>query len=394
MSARFDNIQRMSEALSKSSSISPAEAQKAAFATETNAYNTALSKEAYEATINAFASKIQEVGDEMPLDMEPNHPGIEIGSYQNCYYIADGFTSQVYRSGSLVLKVITENREMEPHNPTREVKILKELSHPNIIKIVDSFIDTNSRLALVFNFMPLTLANLIESGQVTETAMRPFFRTLFEALAYLHDQGIIHRDIKPSNILLASKSGPAYLADFGTAWHPLMSALDEHPHHKALEVGSTCYRAPETLFGNRSYGCSLDMWAAGTVFAECCRQPPKSLFESRDAFEDGNQLSLILSVFKTIGTPTVERWPEAVHFTTPPFQWYKEFPGTSFVDLLPDASDDARDLVGQLVVYESGRRLTAKQALEHPYFQKAPSRNSAALPLPPRNTPSSLHRFN
>lgn len=369
MSDRYDNIRRMSEAIAKSSPITPAEAQKTAFATESNAYRTAVSQEAYEEICNALALKIQEVGDEMPIDIEPENPGIEIGSYQNCHHISEGLTSQVYRSNALALKVTTKTREMHPHNPSREVKILKALSHLNIIKLVDSFIDISSRLTLVFDFMPLTLANLIESGRTSETSVKPLFRDIFGALAYLHDLGIIHRDLKPSNILLASISGPAYLADFGTAWHPVMSSSDEPAHNKVLEVGSTCYRAPETLFGNRSYGCSLDMWSAGTVFAECCRQPPKSLFESRGAFEDGNQLSLILSIFKTVGTPTIETWPEAVHFTTPPFEWYQNFSGHTLAELLPDASDRARDLVERLVVYESGRRLTAKQALEHPYFQ-------------------------
>lgn len=312
-------------------------------------------------TCNAISLKIQEVTDEIPKDLSSEHPGIEIGAYKNCHHIAEGLTSQVYKSKTLALKVITETRDMQPHNPSREVKMLREFSHPNIVKLTDSFVDRNSRLVLVFNYIPLTLATLITSTSISESATRPLFRDVFQGLAYLHDQGIIHRDVKPSNILLASKSGPAYLADFGTAWHPTMSQSEEPVHQKVLEVGTTCYRAPETLFGNKSYGCSLDMWSAGTVLAECCRQPPQSLFESRDAFEDGNQLSLILSIFQTIGTPTKDTWPEAAQFTTPPFQWYKHFPGKSFVELLPGASNEARDLVAGLVVYESGRRMTAKE---------------------------------
>ncbi len=101
------------------------------------------------------------------------------------------------------------------------------------------------------------------------------------------------------------------------------------------------------------------MWAAGTMLAECIRDPPTPLFESRNTSEDGNQLGLILSIFKTIGTPTRETWPEAEGFTTPPFEWYQEFPGKGWEELLPGVDESARDLVKGLVRYESGRRLTA-----------------------------------
>lgn len=214
---------------------------------------------------------------------------------------------------------------------------------------------------LAFPFMPFTLAQIIESGPLPESLIRSCFHDLFSALAYLHQNGIIHRDIKPSNLLLASPTGPAFLADFGTAWHLSLSLTDEPADHKVLEVGTTCYRAPETLFGNRSYGTSLDMWAAGTMLAECLHKPPKSLFESRDTSEDGNQLGLILSMFKTLGTPTRETWPEAASFSTPPFEWYQEFQGKSWEELLPDVDEKGRDLVTRLVCYESGRRITAKE---------------------------------
>ncbi len=102
------------------------------------------------------------------------------------------------------------------------------------------------------------------------------------------------------------------------------------------------------------------MWAAGTMLAECVRKPPMPLFQSRETHEDGNQLGLILSIFKTLGTPTKESWPEAVQFSTPPFEWYQIFPGRSWVELLPNVEEEWRDLVAGLVCYESGARLTAK----------------------------------
>jgi cyclin-dependent kinase len=297
-------------------------------------------------------------------DEEPTTPGIPIGPYPHCHPIAVGLVSEVYRNKTLALKVITETRNIEPHNPELEVKILKSLSHPSVMKLDSTFRDQERRLVLVFPFMPLNLAKVIANGPIPALVTKTCFHDLFSGLAYLHEQGIIHRDVKPSNLLMASPTGPAKLSDFGTTWHPSFSpnsSLPEPPEHKVLEVGTTCYRAPETLFGNRSYGTSLDMWAAGTMLVECFRKDRQPLFESRETSEDGNQLGLILSMFKTLGTPTEETWPEAMNFTTPPFKWYQEFTGKSWTELLPDVGDVEKDLVQKLVVYESGKRLSAAQ---------------------------------
>jgi cyclin-dependent kinase len=262
------------------------------------------------------------------------------------------------------LKVITKTRDIEPHNPAREVKILCQISYSSIIKLIETSKDDDGRLILVFPYMPYTLDNVIASGNLKPDNVLSIFKDLLSALDYLHTLGIIHRDIKPSNLLLASASGPAFLADFGTAWHPTFSVPDEPVDYKILEVGTGCYRAPEALFGNRSYDTSLDIWATGAMLAECLRTHPKSLFESRDSSEDGNQLGLILSIFKTLGTPTKESWPEAVHFSTPPFDWYQEFPGQTWQELLPETPLPLRDVVSRMVCYDSGDRLTAKAAYQ------------------------------
>ncbi|KAH7313013.1 kinase-like domain-containing protein [Rhexocercosporidium sp. MPI-PUGE-AT-0058] len=363
---RYENIEKLKKSIEAKGLSSTGTAHKSAFAVETDAYNTSESREAYDAVCSSIIN-------ESPTDLsdpepQPTTPGISIGKYQNCHHIASGLVAEVYQSKTVALKVITETHNVEPHNPAREVKILTSLSHPRIITLAETFKDAEGQLVLAFPFIPLTLAKAIGSGAVPEEVTKNVFRDLFSALVYLHANGIIHRDIKPSNLLLASKTGPAYLSDFGTTWHPEFSTSDEPFHHKVLEVGTTCYRAPETLFGNRAYDSSLDMWAAGTMLVECLRKPPKTLFESRETSEDGNQLGLILSIFKTIGTPTEETWPEAKEFSTPPFKWYQEFPAKTWEELLPDASEDARDLVKSLVCFESGNRMTAAEALVHGYL--------------------------
>ena len=99
--------------------------------------------------------------------------------------------------------------------------------------------------------------------------------------------------------------GPAYLADFGIAWSTV-DPESEAADAKITDVGTTCYRPPELLFGDRAYGTSLDMWAAGCVVAEMARNQHYQLF---DAGPLGSELGLIKSIFTSLGTPNERIWP-------------------------------------------------------------------------------------
>lgn len=206
---------------------------------------------------------------------------------------------------------------------------------------------------LSFPYMPYTLEDLIP-GKIDT---RKTLSEILHGLEYIHKEGIIHRDIKPSAILLPSPDGPACISDFGTAWHPTLSPPSEPPSAKILDVGTGPYRAPEVLFGDGAYGTGVDMWALGVMLAEALGRP---LFESRPTHEDGNQLGLILSIFKTLGTPTRETWPEAQGFKVTPFELWTVFPVRPWEELLPDVGEEWRELVAALVRFD-GSRATAEQ---------------------------------
>ncbi|KAF5644122.1 CMGC kinase [Fusarium sp. NRRL 25303] len=294
-----------------------------------------------------------------PQEEEEGDSGIRIGPYGNCRPVSDGVTSEVFRSGDRALKVIVTYQDIEPHNPQREAKILKGLREP-CIPLLETFRDQEQRFVLVFPFMPYTLADLLANGPLPLDAVRSIFRDVVHALKDIHAQGIIHRDIKPSAVLLSSPTGPAYLSDFGTAWHPELSTHSEPADDKILDIGTGPYRAIEVLFGHKSYGPEVDMWGVGVMLSEALRDPPTPIFESRAVHEDGNQLGLILSVFKTIGTPTPETWPEAKQFKVAPFELWTVFPARPWEDLLPNVDPDFIDLVSSLLRYDS-QRLTAEQ---------------------------------
>ncbi|TGJ88374.1 hypothetical protein E0Z10_g392 [Xylaria hypoxylon] len=355
--------------------IPAANAQKDAFSIENDAYKTSPSRDHYEAACRigpqpGCSNSLAQAGQFYTTSEVSGSPAITIGSYHDCQYIGDGVTSEVYRSKTIALKVIVQTGNIEPHDPFREAKILKLLKKP-CIPLLETFRDQEQRFVLAFPYMPISLESLIARGPIPRSSIVKHFRDLFTALHYLHRQGIIHRDIKPSAILLESADGPAYLSDFGTAWHPELSHYTEPVNQKILDIGTGSYRSPEALFGDMSYSTAVDMWAAGAMLAECCRTPPRTLFESRSAHEDGNQLGLILSIFKTIGSPTRESWPEAVDFKTPPFEMYQTFEGRKWEDLLPDVEDGFRDIIMSLVIYSSSARASASQVLHCECFSVA-----------------------
>lgn len=194
---------------------------------------------------------------------------------------------------------------VEPHDSEREARVLKGCRNPHIIPLLESFWEAGGRFVLVFPFMPYDMAGLLRHNRLKDFQIKSHLHDLFSGLAHLHANGIIHRDVKPSNILLKTLEGPAYLADFGIAWSPIDKA-SEDAEQKITDVGTTCYRPPELLFGNTAYGCALDLWAAGCVVAEACSKTHESLFDAGDL---GSELALIQSIFSTLGTPNTTIWP-------------------------------------------------------------------------------------
>lgn len=253
---------------------------------------------------------------EMDVRLDPNGP--TMGSYKHATFHKDGQMSTIYRaerlraasgtsagSNIVVLKVTSPSSMEAPHNSEKEARLVQQSRHKCIIPLLETFWQAGGQFVLVFPFLAYDLESLLHRDALTTAQSLKVLRSLFEALAHLHELGMIHRDVKPSNILLQSKDGPVYLADFGIAW----SATDvesEPPQCKITDVGTTSYRPPELLFGHKAYDTSLDIWAAGCVAAEIMRGDHQTLF---DAGELGSEFALIKSIFSTLGTPNDIIWP-------------------------------------------------------------------------------------
>jgi serine/threonine protein kinase len=193
-------------------------------------------------------------------------------------------------------------------------------------------------------------------------------RQVFEALAYLHSNDVVHRDIKPSNILL-SHSGHVQLADFGLAKR--MASRSPDSFQRFFMTNRVCtiwYRAPELLLGSIKYGTEVDVWSAGCVMAELLNGRP--LFTGENEFA---QLDLI-----TKKLPLTESEAEALNG----LPWAHLFRTTAHDRdcIIHDPKDvETEDLLKSCFRFIPKERLTAKEALKHPFFKRT-SKDKLVLP--------------
>lgn len=202
--------------------------------------------------------------------------------YQIISQIGEGSYGQVYKAkekttnNCVALKKVRLENESEgfPITAIREIKILRQLNHKNIVRLKEVVTDKEDILEfkkgggsfyLVFEYMDHDLTGLIESGMVNFTVKDNaiIMRQLLEGLNYCHKQNFIHRDIKCSNILLNNK-GELKLADLGLA----RLFDNEQVRLYTNKVVTLRYRPPELLLGEERYGPSVDIWSCGCILGK------------------------------------------------------------------------------------------------------------------------------
>lgn len=244
----------------------------------------------------------------------------------------------------------------------REIMFLQELNnHENIIRILNVLKAENDRdIYLVFEYMETDLHAVIRANILEEIHKSYIMYQLLRALKYMHSAELLHRDIKPSNLLLNSEC-QVKLADFGLARSVAQLAADDGPSPILTDyVATRWYRAPEILLGSSRYTYGVDMWSSGCILGELLGGKP--IFPGTSTM---NQLDRIIEV---TGRPS----QEDIHAIQSPFAatMLESLPvdnPRTFQHMFPNASPEATDLVAKLLQFNPDKRITAEEALRHPY---------------------------
>ncbi|KAL5121855.1 TFIIH complex serine/threonine-protein kinase subunit kin28 [Pleosporales sp. CAS-2024a] len=255
----------------------------------------------------------------------------------------------------------------------RELKFLNELSHPNIIKLHAVYSTKDQNISLVLEHLPLgDLEGLWKNSEITYTGadIKAWANMLCQAIWFCHENYILHRDIKGNNLLIAA-DGTVKLADFGLA-----RSFAEPGRNMTSNVITRFYRPPELFYGAHHYGGAVDMWSVGCVLAELAI---RNFFLASDT--DIGQLATICDHF---GTPTEETWPgvTTLRYYLPPGEQdgiaknskagKMGKPASWWRATFPLLGQDGVDFLRALLTMDPNSRLTARQALEHPYWSTAP----------------------
>ncbi|XP_044261504.1 cyclin-dependent kinase 1 [Tribolium madens] len=280
--------------------------------------------------------------------------------------IGEGTYGVVYKgknkkTGQLVaMKKIRLQPEDEgvPSTAIREISLLKELRHPNIVCLEDVMMEEN-RLYLIFEFLSMDLKKYLDTipqGSYMDPEMvKSYLYQINEAILFCHQRRVLHRDLKPQNLLI-NANGAIKVADFG-----LGRAFGVPVRVYTHEVVTLWYRAPEVLLGSARYSCPIDIWSLGCIFAEMANK--KALFQG------DSEIDQLFRIFRVLKTPSDEIWPGVSKLP----EYKVSFPNWKSCTLESEVkcmSSDAIDLLKQMLVYDPVKRISAKRIALHPYLQK------------------------
>lgn len=270
------------------------------------------------------------------------------------------FKGKNKKTGEIVaMKKIRLESEDEgvPSTAIREISLLKELQHPNIVGLNDVLMQ-EAKLYLIFEYLTMDLkkymdTNVPKDGQMCPKLMKSYTYQLMQGLLFCHQRRVLHRDLKPQNLLI-DKNGSIKIADFGLA-RAFGIPVRVYTH----EVVTLWYRAPEVLLGSPKYSCPIDIWSLGTIFAEMVNRRP--------LFQGDSEIDQLFRIFRVLRTPNEELWPGVTQL--PDFK--NTFPNWSTMNLkssMKTLEPAGLDLLDQMLIYDPAKRISAKRALLHPYF--------------------------
>ncbi|WOL16966.1 hypothetical protein Cni_G25754 [Canna indica] len=292
---------------------------------------------------------------------------LKADSFEKLEKIGQGTYSSVFRARNLVTGEIVALKKVRFDNfdpesvrfMAREIKILRRLDHPNIVKLEGLIASRFScNLYLVFEYMEHDLSGLSASADIkySESQVKCYMRQLLSGLEHCHSRNVIHRDIKGAN-LLVNNEGVLKLADFGlanfcTPGQPLTS-----------RVVTLWYRSPELLLGSTNYEATIDLWSVGCVFAE--------MFVGKPILQGRTEVEQLHKIFRLCGSPPDDYWNNSKLPRSTIFRPHLPYP-SSLQETFRYLPESVIALLETLLSIEPLKRGTASSALSSEYFRTKP----------------------
>lgn len=294
--------------------------------------------------------------------------------------IGEGTYGTVWRARSpngqtVAMKRVVLRNEKEgfPVTAIREIRALRRLEHPNVVKLVDVCAEPPAPGAegpgdcyLVFEYAPSDLTGLFayRKQQLKLPEIKCLIRQLANALDFCHFRGIMHRDLKPSNILITGR-GELKLCDFG------LSRTFAGPGTYSTRVITLWYRPPELLLGTRFYGASVDVWSAGCIFGELLARYP--------LFAADTEIKVFQKVVDRCRAVRDDQWPEELR-RLPEWEAFfarrQETDLSSVADIYGDILSKhgpvAVDLLKHCLALDPNKRIDAEGILNHAFLSQEP----------------------
>ena len=258
------------------------------------------------------------------------------GSFGSVYLARNKYTNE-----KVAMKQIKKSSAnlLSDGEITDEIEILKNLDHPDIVRIIESFNTKNSYILITEYCEGGELFDQVKN-QLSETQIAVIFKQVLSGLAYLHSNNIVHRDLKLENILIheiekSKQTGEDLfnikIIDFGTA-----RIFDKTKNPQSI-VGSSYYIAPEVL--RQKYNKECDLWSVGVILY--------MFIVGHAPFDGCDDDEITTNIQRGVYRKNDRRWVKA--------------------------SKEVKDLIQKLLTYRPSQRLTAIQALNHPWFNLANS---------------------
>ncbi|XP_010931414.1 cyclin-dependent kinase B1-1 isoform X2 [Elaeis guineensis] len=283
------------------------------------------------------------------------------GTYGKVYKAKDNATGQLVALKKTRLEM---DEEGIPPTALREISLLQLLSQSiYVVRLLSvEHVDKNRKplLYLVFEYLDTDLKKFIDFHRrgpsprpLPPSVVQSFLYQLCKGVAHCHSHGVLHRDLKPQNLLVDKEKGILKIADLGLG-RAFTIPLKSYTH----EIVTLWYRAPEVLLGTTHYSTGVDMWSVGCIFAEMVRR--------QALFPGDSELQQLLHIFRLLGTPTEEQWPGVS--TLRDWHEYPQWEPQNLARAVPGLEAEGVDLLSKMLQHDPANRISAKAAMEHPYF--------------------------